>query len=160
MTYPEYITESEVDLQILKKKQALVVNRNRIQFLTLLKTGQAHTQTAAGEAIGICPRQAQRLWQRYRTKGLGGLLMPAKRLRWGKLSSQQISHLRKFLLDDQAQTLAHIQTYLKGNLGVNYSISGVGSLCKRLKIKCKTGRPVNVRQVPGAVEGFKKNFAS
>jgi transposase len=160
MNYAESIIESELDLQKLEKKQTLVVNRDRVRFLSLLKTGQVSTQTTAGEAIGIGSRQAQRLWKRYQTKGLDGLLLPAKRLRWGKLSSQQISHLRRFLLDDQAQTLAHIQAYLKGNLGVDYSISGVGSLCKRLKIKPKTGRPVNVRQVPGAVDEFKKNFAS
>ena len=55
--------------------------------------------------------------------------------------------------------LEHIRAYLTGKLGVNYSISGVATLCKRLKIKLKTGRPVNVRQVPGAVEEFKKNSA-
>lgn len=158
MNYSKSITESELDLQKLEKKQSLVVNRDRIRFLMLLKTGQASTQTAAGEAIGIGQRQAQRLWQRYRTKGIEGLLLAAKRLRWGKLSSQQISYLRQFLLDDQAQTLADIQAYLKGKLGVAYSISGVGSLCKRLKIKPKTGRPVNLRQQPGAMDEFKKNL--
>lgn len=158
MNYPDLILESELELQVLENKQSLVVNRERICFLKLLKTRQALTQTAAGEAIGIGQRQAQRLWQRYRTKGLNQLMLPQKRLRWGNLSSIQISHLRQFLLDDQAQTLAHIQAYLRGKLGVEYSISGVGSLCKRLKIKAKTGRPVNVRQVPGAVEEFKKNF--
>lgn len=156
MDYSKHITESEIDLQKLLKKQALVVNWDRIHFLILLKTGQTHTQTAAGEAIGVGRRQAQRLWQRYQAKGIDGLLLAAKRLRWGKLSSQQISHLRQFLLDDQAQTLAHIQAYLKGSLGVAYSFSSVGSLCKRLKIKPKTGSPVHVRQVPGAVEEFKK----
>ena len=159
MNYAKLITESENELTALAKKQTQVVNRDRIQFLKVLKTGQASTQVQAGKAIGIGQRQAQRLWQRYRAKGLDDLLVKAKRLRWGKLSSQQISHLRQFLLDDQAQTLAHIQAYLAGNLGVKYSISGVGSLCKRLKIKLKTGRPVNVRQTPGAVDEFKKNFA-
>ena len=66
--------------------------------------------------------------------------------------------LRAFLLSDQAQTLADIQTYLAGNLGVKYSISGVSDLCKRLKIKANTGRPVNVRQKPGSVDEFKKNL--
>ena len=159
MNYAKLITQSEDELTVLEKKQTQVVNRDRIRFLKLLKTGQAKTQQAAGEAIGIGHRQAQRLWQKYTKNGLEDLMMKAKRLRWGKLSSQQITHLRRFLLDDQAQTLAHIQAYIARNLGVKYSISGVGSLCKRLKIKLKTGRPVNVRQAPGAVEEFKKNFA-
>ena len=159
MNYAKLITESENELIALEKKQTQVVNQDRIQFLKVLKTGQATTQLQAGQAIGIGQRQAQRLWQRYRTKGLDNLLVKAKRLRWGKLSSQQISHLRQFLLNDHAQTLAHIQAYLAGSLGVKYSISGVGSLCKRLKIKLKTGRPVNVRQAPGAADEFKRSFA-
>ena len=70
---------------------------------------------------------------------------------WGKLSSVQIAQLSQFLLDDQAETLADIQAYLKNNLGVSYTIGG-GT---RLKIKLKTGRPVNIRQQPGAIEEFK-----
>ncbi|WP_028523369.1 winged helix-turn-helix domain-containing protein [Runella limosa] len=73
---------------------------------------------------------------------------------WGKLSSVQITQLRQFLLDDQAETLADIQAYLKNNLGVGYTIGGVSDLCKRLKIKLKTGRPVNVCQQAGAIEEF------
>jgi hypothetical protein len=37
-------------------------------------------------------------------------------------------------MDDQAETLADIQTYLQNNLGVNYTIGGLSDLCKRLKI--------------------------
>ena len=159
MNYAKLITESEDELTALENKQALVLNRDRVRFLKVLKTEQVTTQNVAGEAIGIGQRQAQRLWKRYRAKGLADLLMPAKRLRWGKLSLHQISHLRQFLCDDQAQTLEHIQACLSGKLGVTYSISGVATLCKGLTIKRKTGRPVNVRQVPGAVEEFKKNSA-
>lgn len=67
-----------------------------------------------------------------------------------------MSRLGQFLLDDQAQTLADIQAYLAGSLGVEYTIGGLSDLCKRLNIKRKTGRPVNVRQPPGAIEFFKK----
>ena len=105
MNYAKLVTESEDELTALENKQALVLNRDRLRFLKVLKTEQVTTQNVAGEAIGIGQRQAQRLWKRYRTKGLADLLMPAKRLRWGKLSSHQISHLRQFLCDDQAQTL-------------------------------------------------------
>jgi hypothetical protein len=66
--------------------------------------------------------------------------------------------LRQFLLDDRAEILADIQAYLQNNLGVSYTIGGISDLCKRLKIKLKTGRPVNVRQQPRAVESFKKKF--
>lgn len=158
MDYSALISETEIELNELEKKQSLCINRDRIRFLQLLKTQQVTGQAPAGEAIGIGQRQAQRLWATYRKKGLNGLIAPPNRKGWGKISCQQISHLRQFLSDDQAQTLAHIQAYLAGSLGIEYTISGVSNLCQRLKIKAKTGRPVNVRQKPGAVEEFKKNF--
>lgn len=159
MDYSLLISETEPELTLLETKQSLCINRDRIRFLKLLKTRQLTTQAAAGEAIGLSQRQAQRLWAVYRKKGLAGLISPPNRRGWGKISSQQISHLRQFLYDDQAQTLAHIQAYLAGSLGLTYGISGVSNLCQRLKIKPKTGRPVNVRQKRGAVDEFKKNSA-
>jgi transposase len=104
--------------------------------------------------LGEC--QSHRLWGSYVKGGIISLLSTYSDRWWGKLSSVQISQLRSFLLSDQAQTLADIQAYLAGNLGVKYSISGLGDLCKRLKIKAKTGRPVNVRQKPGSVEDFNR----
>ena len=130
-----------------------------MRFIRLLKTAEAGTQAAAGKVIGLSERQAQRLWRVYQQEGLAGLLKKPAWGYWGKLSSIQISHLRQFLLDDQAQTLADIQAYLSNNLGVEYTISGISNLCNRLNIKLKTGRPVNVRQQPGAVQAFKKNLA-
>lgn len=156
MNYAHLIIETEAELYQLEKRRSLAIERDRVRFLRLLKTGQATNQTTAGQAIGLGQRQAQRLWQGYRKAGLPALMMPPSRRGWGKLSSHQMSCLRQFLQDDQAQTLAHIQAYLLGRLGVQYSISGISSLCQRLKIKPKTGRPLNVRQAPDAVESFKK----
>lgn len=157
MNYSALTVESEAELERLERKHKRAVERDRIRFLKVLKTGQETAQLAAGQTIGIGERQAQRLWQSDPKAGLAALMLPPERRGWGKISSQQMSHLRRFLQDDQAQTLAHIQAYLAGSLGLTYSISGVGSLCQRLNVKPETGRPVNVRQAPGAVEGFKKN---
>ena len=134
------------------------MRRDRIRFIRVLKSGNFRSQSAAGSSIGLGERQSQRLWSSYVKGGLSSLLSTYAERWWGKLSSVQISQLRSFLLSDQAQTLADIQAYLAGNLGVKYSISGVSDLCKRLKIKAKTGRPVNVRQKPGSVDDFKKNL--
>jgi len=105
-----------------------------VRFIRLLKSGEARTQSAAGKAIGLSERQAQRVWCFYQQEGLVGLLKKPAWGYWGKLSSVQISHLRQFLLDDQAQTLADIQAYLLRNLGVDYTIGGISDLCNRLKI--------------------------
>ena len=157
MDYSSLITETEAELTQLERRQSVATDRDRIRFLRVLKTQQATGQAQAAQTIGLGQRQGQRLWYLYRQKGLTGLINPPNRRGWGNISCQQISHLRQFLLDDQAQTLAHIQAYLAGSLGLAYSISGVSYLCQRLKIKAKTGRPVNVRQEPGSVDEFKKN---
>lgn len=157
MKYESKIIESIDYLLQQERKSTLALIRDRVRFIRLLKSGEARTQSAAGEAIGLCERQSQRLWRVYQQEGLAGLQKKPAWGYWGKLSSAQIAQLRQFLMDDQAETLADIQTYLKNNLGISYTIGGISDLCKRLKIKLKTGRPVNVRQQPGAVEEFKKN---
>ncbi|RCR67622.1 helix-turn-helix domain-containing protein [Larkinella punicea] len=156
MKYADKIKE-EVDFLLeAEKRRGPALNRDRARFLRLLKSGECHSQAAAGATIGLCQRHAQRLWHTYQQGGFDALMSGPSRRGWGKLSSVQITRLRQFLLDNQAQTLAHIQAYLAGSLGVIYTIGGVSDLCKRLKIKRKTGRPVNIRQQPGAIEVFKK----
>lgn len=102
-------------------------------------------------------RQVQRLWKAYKLTGLKALIAAKPPTNMSKLSPFQITRLRQYLLDDQAQTLADIQAYLAGNLGVGYTIGGVFDLCKRLTVKAKTGRPVHAHQRPGAVEAYKKS---
>jgi transposase len=160
MDYATNITETVDFLLEVEKKQSHATQRDRVRFVRLLKSGEATTQGAAGRLIGLSERQSQRLWKLYREQGLEGLTANHFTGYWGKLSSVQISHLRQYLFDNQAQTLADIQAYLEGSLGVSYTEGGVSDLCARLKIKPKTGRPVNVRQEPGAVETFKKNLPS
>lgn len=158
MDYSLKISEELTQLQTLEKQQTKAHLRDYVRFLRLLKSGHCTTQAQAAQQINLSLRQAQRLWQAYQKQGLAALLRPRKATYFGKLSTTQISHLRRFLLDDQAQTLADIQAYLAGRLGVEYTIGGVFDLCNRLKIKAKTGRPVHAHQAPGAVEAYKKNL--
>lgn len=155
MNYANKITEELAFLQLTEKQQTKANSRDYVRFLRLLKSAECTTQQAAASQVNLSLRQAQRLWKTYQQNGLAALIQPRQATYLGKLSTTQISRLRQFLLDDQAQTLADIQAYLAGNLGVEYTIGGVSDLCKRLKIKRKTGRPVNVRQQPGAIEFFK-----
>ena len=160
MKYSTKIREELAFLQQAEKQRGTALDRDRIRFLRLLKSGQATTQAAAGAAIGLGQRQAQRLWSTYQQGGLDALMSKPAQRGWGKLSSFQISQLRQFLLADQAQTLTDIQDFLKSSFAIHYTIGGLSHLCKRLKIKQKTGRPVNIRQQPGAIEAFKKSLAT
>ncbi len=157
----DYTTSIKEDLDVLRsieKQQNKAQGRDYIRFVRLLKSGECATQAAAALRINLSLRQAQRVWKTYQQKGIEGLLQARKPAYFGKMSTTQISHLRRFLLDDQAQTLADIQAYLAGSLGIKYTLGGVFDLCKRLKIKSKTGRPVHIDQVPGAVDVFKKSL--
>ncbi len=156
MNYVDKITQELALLQTAEKQQTKAQLRDYVRFLRLLKSGECTTQTQAANQVNLSLRQAQRLWKRYHQEGFEALIKDRQATYMGKLSTTQISRLRQFLLDDQAQTLADIQAYLAGRLGVNYTIGGVSDLCKRLKIKRKTGRPVNLRQQPGAIAFFKK----
>jgi len=160
MKYASKIAESVEYLQEAERKRGRAQDRDRLRFLRLLKSGEARSQAAAGAAIGLCERHSQRLWHIYQTGGLEALMKKPVRRSWGKLDSFQISQLRQYLLDNQAQTLADIQAYLAGSLGVQYTIGGASDLCKRLKIKRKRGRPVHVQQQPGAIDSFKKSGQS
>lgn len=156
MDYAAKITQTIGELQQLEKQQTNVANRDHVRFIRLLKEEQANTQKQAAQLINLSLRQGQRIWAKYLSQGIDALLQVRTQAYVGKLSFTQISHLRQFLHDDQAHSLADVQAYLAGSHGVSYTIGGVSAVCKRLKIKKKTGRPVHIRQTPNAVEAYKK----
>ena len=157
MDYAAKITQTLDELQQLEKQQTNVANRDYVRFIRLLKEKQANAQKQAAQLINLGLRQGQRIWAKYLSQGIDALIEVRTQAYIGKLSFTQISHLRQFLQDDQAHSLADVQAYLAGSHGVEYTISGVSAVCKRLKIKKKTGRPVHIHQTQGAVEDYKKN---
>ena len=66
MNYEKLIDESVGELEGIEKKQRLVRNAKRIQFLKFLKSGEAKTQAEAGGKVGWKLRQSQKIWQIYR----------------------------------------------------------------------------------------------
>jgi transposase len=158
MNYANKITQDRAELLALEKQQTNARLRDYVRCLRLLKAGTASTQQQAALQLNLSLRQVQRLWRRYQQDGLDKLVESQYVPYWGKLSAIQISQLRAFLFTDQAQTLASIQTFLADSFKVHYTIGGISDLCKRLKVKHKSGRPVNIRQQPGAVEAFKKSL--
>jgi len=160
MNYMTLIKEDLQDLLALEKQQSKGQQRDYIRFLRLLKSGECSSQAKAARQVNLSLRQAQRIWKTYQQEGLDKLLQSRKGGSFGKLSFSQISHLRRYLLDDQAHTLADIQAYLAGSLGVDYTIGGVFELCKRLRIKLKTGRPVHCQQDSDELIYFKKPLSS
>jgi transposase len=156
MNYSISILESPEYLKELMSKQKLTIHRDRLYYLYALKTQEVKSQKSAGALIGLKERQSQNLWQLYRKGGLSLLLDLSRQTYFGKLSSAQMSLLRTYLKTDQANSLADIQEWLQNNLQATYTLGGISLLCKRLKIKLKTGRPTNVRQDKDGLESFKK----
>jgi transposase len=156
MNYDNLIREDLEKLKQIGKKQKLVRNEKRIQFLILLKSGQAATQKEAGRQVEWKLRQSQKIWRKYRESGIEGVLEKTERRGFGKLSSEQISSLNRYLHQFGASSLAEIQQYLKESFGVKYTIGGVSNLCLRLRVKLKTARPANYKQDAAQVQAYKK----
>jgi len=156
MNYEKLINESISQLEVVEKKQRLVRNEKRIQFLKFLKSGEAKTQAEAGKKVGWKLRQSQKIWRIYRKEGLVGVLAKTDNRGFGKLSAVEISRLNSYLTEFGAKSLAEIGHYLKDSFGVSYTIGGLSDLCIRLKIKLKTARPRNYRQNAAEVETYKK----
>lgn len=158
LNYADLVEESAEELLLQEKAQSKSYLRDRIRFLRFLKTGIAKSQSQAGKLIGLQSRQAQNLWKLYQQKGLAGMLQPKVGHHWGKLSSSEISALLERLDQDDVKTQKEIQTYLQVELGQDYTQPGIHYLCKRLKVKLKTGRPSNIRKDEAGAEVFKKTL--
>ena len=156
MSYEKLISESVSQLEVLRKKQRLVRNEKRIQFLKFLKSGEAGTQLEAGNNVGWKLRQTQKIWQLYRQEGVAGVLAKTDNRGFGKLSAVEISRLNKHLSEFGAKSLAEMRHYIKDSFGVSYTIGGLSDLCLRLKIKLKTADASNYRQNQAEVETYKK----
>jgi transposase len=149
MKYASVIKESADQLLLIEKQQRQARLRDRIRFLRYLKEGRAQTQQQAGEQLGLSLRQSQRLWQTYRQEGIEKLLQTGYQHGFGKLSTHQLSELKKWLITPPNKKLSQIQAYIKDRWQIDYTIAGLSLLFKRMKIKYK---PIHTTKVREAAE--------
>jgi len=105
-------------------------------------------------------RQGQNNWSKYKSGGLKKLLEKIKGSPPCKLTNDQLIDLEKRLEKDDIQFLHEAVVLIEKEYGQVYTESGVYYLFKRLKIKKKTGRPVNIRQDKDGLESFKKTTST
>jgi transposase len=160
MNYAQIILETEGELQKLENQQKLVQLQKRVRFLRVLKSGEVKTQEKAGAKVGWKLRYSQNIWKLYREGGIQAVLRKPKRWGFGKLSSQEIARLQKYLSEFGAADLAEVRRICEEQFNVCYTIGGASALCARLKIKLKTARPSNVKKDAAAAETYKKTSAS
>jgi transposase len=158
INYKEVIRESVEELLSIEKKQTKARLRDRVRFIRLLKAGTATTQVEAGAIIGLKRRQSQLLWQHYTQDGLVSLVTTHYKGSWAKLDSVQQARLLQRLDSDAIFTQQQVIDWIKAEMGITYSQSGIALLLARLKVKLKTGRPVNVRKDEAAEMSFKKTL--
>ena len=161
LDYTALIKEHVEELLKLERAQTVSRFRDYVRYIRQLKEGRAKTQSQSGSLIGLKERQSQTLWQTYKKEGLDYLLSEHRQGTLGQLSYVQISQVQSFLRDSELPlTQEQIADWIDSSFGIRYTQSGISKLFKRLKIKLKTGRPVNVRQKEGDVGAFKKTLVS
>lgn len=159
MNYQTEIAETSDYLFKLERHTTDLKARDRVRFIRLLKTGKANTQKEAGLLIGLGARQSQRLWRQYRATGLSGMSHSRYKGTTGKFDQSSRAALEERLKADDIQTLEQARGCLSAEFCAQYTVGGISSLFKRMKIKLKTGRPQNIKQNAAAREDFaKKNI--
>ena len=161
LSYQETIKEIIEELSKIEKRQTDSMLRDRVRFIRLLKKGAAKTQKAASELIGISQRQGQRNWRLYKEQGLKGLIKPPQTGGGQtKLKESEFEELKKDLLEKEVQFLHEAVSHVKEKYKQEYSIPGMHFVFKRLEIKKKTGRPINIGQDKNELDKFKKTSNS
>jgi len=152
----EAIKEPVAGLLIVEKDQKQARMRDRVRFIRYLKEGRAKTQPEA--MIELQRRQSQQLWQHYTRQGLHALLYTGYKGSWAKLSSTQHLRLLQRLDKDDIATQGQLRDWVQQEMGITYSQPGISVLLSRMKVKLKTGRPVNVRKDQAEEVAFKKTL--
>ena len=157
LSYQKKIKESESHLKKIERSQTNSVLRDRVRFLRLLKMGSAKTQKEASQQIGISERQGQRNWHLYTQQGIAGMIKPPRKgSGQTKLKESEFEELKKDVLEKEIQFLHEAVNHVKEKYKQDYTVAGMHFVFKRLEIKKKTGRPVNIRQDKEELENFKK----
>ena len=157
LDYRQAIKESEPQLLSVERRQSYALLRDRMRFLRLLKSGECPSQAKAGKQIGLGLRGSEKLWKKYRTEGLQGLLTYPYQGPQGKLSPKQQQQLLAQLKRDETQTLQQACGYVEQKFGVRYTAAGMHYVFERLKVKKKAGRPVHYHKDRKGEQQFKKN---
>jgi transposase len=160
--YPRVILE---DAATLRQREAGVrgtAAAARLQMLRLLKSGEAMTLPQVATLVGYSPRQVERWWQTYRTKGLVALervYHPAGKP--AQLSEEAWAGLTVELEAGRIDRQEDARHYLAATWGVRYeSVNGISYQFKRRKVKWKTGRRRHAHADAAAPAAFKQTSPS
>jgi transposase len=153
------ITETEADLKQRLRYAKTASDKERLQLLYLLQSGQAKTVQEAATLLARHRITVQKWLHRYRSGGLEALL--AHTPRTGR--RQSIPQWAQAALNKQLHESAGFDSYgeicqwLETQLGISAPYKTVHQLVHyRLKAAPKVARPVSVANADERVEAYKK----
>lgn len=157
------IAESEEELKQRLQTVSLGIQKEKLQMLWWLKSGQLNQQQEIGKRLARDTSTVTRWLQKYRTSGLSGLLeikkAPGARR---KIQDEALAALKQELETGKGfSSYGAIVEWLKEEHGQDIEYATVYAWVRyRLKAKLKVPRPQSHKQDEVLVSEFKKNSAS
>ena len=157
--YKLEIIETEADLKQRLRSQKTASDKERIQLLYLLKSGQATTIQSAATLLGRHRVTVQEWVRLYRRGGLAAMLEHKPRTgrrqsipQWAQAALNQRLHQ-----SEGFNSYGEICQWLETQLGISAPYKTVHQLVHyRLKAAPKVARPVSVANADERVEASKK----
>jgi transposase len=156
--YVAAISEDADTLLSYERQATHHKERERLQLLRLLKSGQAMTIPQAATLVGISRSTAQRHWRQYQSAGLEAMCALWYKGGQSRLSAAALTQLEARCAEGFTNLAAAV-AWVHEMFAVSYTQAGLWALFQRLGYKRKTGRPQHYKQDPEAQAAFKKNFS-
>jgi len=150
----------EEDIRELKKLQKTVKHRRfvpRIQMLILLKENPKMTLKEVANLLNYGYKTVKTWWRNYKEGGLEKLLEWKVEGFKGRLKDEQVKKIEEEINNREFRTQKEIADWIEKEFGVKYTQQGISRLLKKLKIKKKVGRPVNINKQEEKSKEFKEN---
>lgn len=157
------IAESAEYLEKSLKQAKSGKQKERLQMLWWLKTGQVSEHQELSHRLGRSPASITRWLSQYRSGGLAQLLevktAPGAAT---KIQGAALDKLKQRLKSTEGfSSYGAIVEWLRQECGLEVKYATVNRFVReKLQAKLKVPRPVSLKQPDGAVEGFKKTSAS
>jgi putative transposase len=142
------ITETIDQLKTLLAQQTTARGKERVQALYLLKIGQVTTLKELSVTLGRDTATLYRWFQKYKTKGIAGLLETKKgQGRKPMIPPEIMERLHEHLQQSEYKNYGEIQVWLKEVYGIDASYKVVHEAVRyKLKIKLKPPKNKNAQK--------------
>lgn len=156
------IVERAEYLEKSLKQAKSAAQKERLQMLWWLKTGQVTEHQKLSQRLGRSPASITRWLQKYRQGGLEHLLeVKTAPGAVPKIQGEVLEKLQQHLNAPSGfRSYGAIVEWLDQECGLQVKYDTVNRFVRqKLKAKLKVPRPVSAKQAPEAIEAFKKTSA-